>query len=129
MLFFVCGARPAWILSERECIRVHPMDVDRRVRSLAPLNTINCRQGFVTLNAEEQLKVCKLPQDVQYGGPWPCRKIPLKATGHRIVYHPNTGTYVVVTSKLVAVEAPSPPAPVDDIRRNTVYSLFIYQSK
>jgi hypothetical protein len=111
---FVCGARPAWILSERECVRVHPMDVDGRVRSLTPLNTVNCRQGFVTLNAEAHLKICRLPQEVQYGGPWPFRKIPLKATGHRIVYHATTGTYAVVTSKLVEVEAPTPAEQVDE---------------
>ena len=112
--FFICGARPAWVISEREAVRVHPMMTDGQVKSFTSLNTVNCGQGFVTLNHRSQLKVCRLPTEVQFGGPWPCRKIALKATPHKIVFHEQTQTYAVITSTLVQADKPAPVEVVDE---------------
>jgi hypothetical protein len=107
--FFIGGARPAWVMCEKECVRVHPMRTDGNVRSFSGLHIPPTEQAFVTLNTRSELKICKLQPDVQYGGPWPCRKIGLKATAHKVVYHEGTQTYAVVTSKQMQAEKPTKP--------------------
>ena len=107
--FFIGGARPAWVLCEKECVRVHPMRSDGNIRSFSGLNIPPTEQAFVTLNGRSELKICKLHPDVQHGGPWPSRKIGLKATAHKVVYHEATGTYAVVTSKQMQAEKPAKP--------------------
>lgn len=107
--FFIGGARPAWVLCEKECVRVHPMRSDGNIRSFSGLNIPPTEQAFVTLNGRSELKICKLHPDVQHGGPWPSRKIGLKATAHKVVYHEATETYAVVTSKQMQAEKPAKP--------------------
>lgn len=102
--FFIGGARPAWVLCEKECVRVHPMRTDGNIRSFSGLHIPPTEQAFVTLNSRSELKICKLHPDVQLGGPWPSRKIGLKATAHKVVYHDATGTYAVVTSTQMSAE-------------------------
>jgi hypothetical protein len=116
---FVGGERPAWIFCRREAIRVHPMEAEGHINSFAALHNLNCPQGFVELSARNELRVCRLPQEVQYGGQWPYRKVALKDgldyyTAHRIVYHRATRTYAVLASKSIAVDKPTDMEEVDE---------------
>ena len=106
---FIGGTRPAWVFCEKECVRVHPMRTDGNIRSFSGLHIPPTEQAFISLNTRNELKICKLQPEVQYGAAWPFRKVGLKATAHKIVYHDDTGTYAVVTSKQMQAEKPAPP--------------------
>ena len=112
--FFVGGARPAWVMCDKECVRVHPMRTDGNVRSFSPLHIPPTQHAFITLNRKNELKICNLDPNVSYGGPWPYRKVGLKATAHKIVYNEETETYTVVTSKQMQAEKPAAPEITDE---------------
>ncbi|KAG0368622.1 CPSF A subunit region-domain-containing protein [Gamsiella multidivaricata] len=97
---FVLGTSPLWIMSSgRGLPRVHPMICDGRIGCFTQFHNLNCKHGFITLNAEGNLRISQLPYEgVQYDMPWPIRKVPLKKAVRRIVYHPTSQTYVTVTA-------------------------------
>ncbi|KAI8362546.1 CPSF A subunit region-domain-containing protein [Mortierella sp. GBAus27b] len=97
---FVLGASPLWVLGNgRGMLRVHPMICDGRIGCFTQFHNLNCKHGFITLNAEGNLRISQLPSEgVQYGMPWPIRKVPLKRTVRHIRYHPTSQTYVTVTA-------------------------------
>lgn len=116
---FVGGARPAWIFCDHDAVRVHPMLSEGSITSFAALHNIHCSQGFVELTADKMLKVCKLPQEVQFGGPWPYRKVVLKDgptwyTPHRVAFHRTSRTYAILCSKSIAMDKPMPDEDVDE---------------
>jgi len=97
---FVLGASPLWIMGNgRGMLRVHPMICDGRIGCFTQFHNLNCKHGFITLNADGNLRISQLPSEgVQYDMPWPLRKVPLKRTVRRIRYHPTSQTYVTVTA-------------------------------
>ncbi|KAF9362920.1 Cleavage and polyadenylation specificity factor subunit 1 [Mortierella sp. NVP85] len=97
---FVLGASPLWIMGNgRGMLRVHPMICDGRIACFTQFHNLNCKHGFITLNADGNLRISQLPSEgVQYDMPWPLRKVPLKRTVRRIRYHPTSQTYVTVTA-------------------------------
>ncbi|KAF9194083.1 Cleavage and polyadenylation specificity factor subunit 1 [Haplosporangium sp. Z 11] len=113
---FVLGASPLWIMSSGKTLpRVHPMICDGRIGCFTQFHNLNCKHGFITLNAEGNMRIGQLPiEGIQYDMPWPIRKVPLKRTIRHIKYHPTSQTYVAVTAVpdiYVAVDENNPTAP------------------
>ncbi|KAF9961999.1 Cleavage and polyadenylation specificity factor subunit 1 [Mortierella alpina] len=97
---FVLGAAPLWIMSSGKGLpRVHPMICDGKIGCFTQFHNLNCKHGFITLNAEGNMRIAQLPSEgVQYDMPWPIRKVPLKRMVRYVKYHPTSQTYVTVTS-------------------------------
>ncbi|GJJ73458.1 cleavage and polyadenylation specificity factor subunit 1 [Entomortierella parvispora] len=97
---FVLGSAPLWILSSgRGLPRVHPMICEGKIECFTQFHNVNCKQGFITSNAEGNVRISQLPTDgIQYDMPWPIRKVPLKKAVRHIKYHPTSQTYVIITA-------------------------------
>ncbi|KAG0316254.1 Cleavage and polyadenylation specificity factor subunit 1, partial [Dissophora globulifera] len=97
---FVLGATPLWIMSSRRgAPRVHPMICDGKVVCFTQFHNLNCKHGFITLNAQGDLRISQLPTEgVHYDMPWPIRKVPQKKAVRHVKYHPTSQTYVMVTA-------------------------------
>ncbi|KAF8929108.1 Cleavage and polyadenylation specificity factor subunit 1 [Dissophora ornata] len=97
---FVLGASPLWIMSNGKSLpRVHPMICDGKIGCFTQFHNLNCKHGFITLNAEGYLRISQLSSEgIHFDMPWPIRKVPLKRAVRRIKYHPTSQTYVTVTA-------------------------------
>ncbi|KAF9970504.1 Cleavage and polyadenylation specificity factor subunit 1, partial [Modicella reniformis] len=72
------------------------MICDGKIGCFTQFHNLNCKHGFITLNAEGNLKISQLlTEGVPYDMPWPIRKVPLK---RRMKYHPTSQTYVTITA-------------------------------
>ncbi|KAK3805153.1 MAG: hypothetical protein J3Q66DRAFT_129160 [Benniella sp.] len=93
---FILGAPPLWIMGNgRDMLRVHPMICAGRIECFTQFHNLNGKHGFITLNADGNLRTSHLPSEcVQYDIPSPLRKIPWKTTVRRIGYHPISQTNV-----------------------------------
>ncbi|KAK3837510.1 MAG: CPSF A subunit region-domain-containing protein [Linnemannia gamsii] len=97
---FVLGASPLWIMSSgRGLPRVHPMICDGKIGCFTQFHNLNCKHGFISLNAQGHMRISQLPSNgIQYDMPWPIRKVPMKKAVRHIRYHPTSQTYIVVTA-------------------------------
>ncbi|KAF9898896.1 Cleavage and polyadenylation specificity factor subunit 1, partial [Lobosporangium transversale] len=97
---FVLGASPMWIMGGGTGLpRAHPMICDGKVVCFTQFHNLNCKHGFMMLNAKGDLRISQLPSEgIHYNMPWPIRKVPLKRTVRHIRYHPTSQTYVAVTA-------------------------------
>ncbi|KAG0089651.1 Cleavage and polyadenylation specificity factor subunit 1 [Podila epicladia] len=97
---FCLGSAPLWLMSTgRGMPRAHPMICDGRIVCFTKFNNINCKNGFITTNANGNMRISQLPtKDIHYDMHWPIRKVHLKKAVHHIKYHPTSQTYVTVTA-------------------------------
>ncbi|PVD20429.1 hypothetical protein C0Q70_18584 [Pomacea canaliculata] len=96
---FVCGPRPYWVfMTSKGSLRIHPMDIDGWVSSFAPFHNVNCPNGFLYFNKQNELRICVLPTHVTYDAPWPIRKVPLRCTPYFVSYNPDSKLYAVAIS-------------------------------
>ncbi|KAG0331722.1 Cleavage and polyadenylation specificity factor subunit 1 [Podila humilis] len=97
---FCLGSAPLWLMgSDRGMPRAHPMICDGRIVCFTKFNNVNCKNGFITTNANGNMRISNLPtKDIHYDMPWPIRKVHLKKAVRQIKYHPTSKTYVTVTS-------------------------------
>ncbi|KAF9924351.1 Cleavage and polyadenylation specificity factor subunit 1 [Linnemannia zychae] len=97
---FVLGSSPLWIMSSgRSLPRAHPMICDGKIACFTQFHNLNCKHGFITLNAQGHTRISQLPSnDIHYEMPWPIRKVPMKKALRHIRYHPSSQTYIVVTA-------------------------------
>jgi putative hemolysin len=56
-------------------------------------------QGFITATARGALRICQLPARVRLDAPWPLRKVPLRATPHRLAFYAEARLYALLTSR------------------------------
>ena len=99
---FICGRQPGWAMLERDYIRFHPMclESDGGALCFAQFHSSSCDFGFVYLNSRGTIKICNLPVDgIHYDSAWIVKKIPIRATPHKIAYDAATGFYVVLVSE------------------------------
>ncbi|KAG0253424.1 Cleavage and polyadenylation specificity factor subunit 1 [Actinomortierella ambigua] len=97
---FCLGASPLWILSSGKRLpKIHPMICDGKIQCFTQFHNVNCKNGFITCNAQGNVRISQLPTEgIQYDMPWPIRKVPLKRTVRQLKYHPTSQTYCMVTS-------------------------------
>ena len=102
---FMCGPFPCWfIMTYRGELRIHNMEVDGTVTSFSPFYNVNCPNGFLYFNEDEELRISLLPNSFDYDSYWPCRQVPIKQTLHYINYHLESKTYAVIKSRPVEVD-------------------------
>lgn len=93
---FICGSYPHWVfITEHGHVTAHPMSVDGAILSFAQFNNVNCPDGFLYFNKQEELRICVLPGHLSYDCAWPARKIPLRMTPYQITYDPENKVYAV----------------------------------
>lgn len=99
---FLCGLYPTWfIMTSRNELRVHKMDIDGQITSFAPFNNVNCPNGFLYFNQEEELRISVLSNNFELDADWPCKNVCLKKTVHFICYNLESKTYSIIASKNV----------------------------
>ncbi|KAI9364067.1 CPSF A subunit region-domain-containing protein [Pilaira anomala] len=98
---FVAGPQPAWLLcSCKSFVRVHPMKTDHEVIGFTQFHNVNCKHGFITVDAKATIRLSRLRTDgVIYDLDWVMQKIPLGQTVHKIQYHPVMKVYAVLVSR------------------------------
>lgn len=102
---FLSGPYPCWFLmTHRGEFRAHSMNSDGTIRSFAMFNNINCPNGYLYFNANEELRFSLLSSYFDIDSYWPIKYIPINRTVHFITYHLESKTYAVVTSKLLEVK-------------------------
>jgi hypothetical protein len=100
------------------------MTCDGEVSSFTPFHNVGCYHGFIYFTAtvplppfppltiSQTLKMCQLYSGTSYDNVWPVRKIHLRCTPHKIIYHKEAKTYaLIVSSKAVRVLQPPPALP------------------
>jgi cleavage and polyadenylation specificity factor subunit 1 len=103
---FLKGEKPAWFLTERGFLRIHPMSQDGQpIHAFAPYhNNQSCAYGFMYyLERGSMFRVCQFSDDpfMKYNSFWPTRKIPLRCTPHIAAYHQETKCCLIATSTAV----------------------------
>ena len=54
--------------------------------------------------------MCQLAGHISYDSYWPIRKIHLRCTPHKVIYHDQSNIYaLIVSNKVPRTEAPPPP--------------------
>lgn len=97
---FVAGSQPAWLMNScKSFVRVHPMKTNIDIVGFTQFHNVNCRHGFITLDAKSRKTLSRLRTDgVTYDMDWVMRKIPLGKSVHKIEYHPVMRVYAVIVS-------------------------------
>ncbi|KAL9551200.1 hypothetical protein MBANPS3_004376 [Mucor bainieri] len=97
---FVAGAQPAWLMNScKSFVRVHPMKTKHEVIGFTQFHNVNCKHGFITVDATSTICLSGLRTDgVIYDLDWVMQKIPLGQTVHKIQYHPVMRVYAVLVS-------------------------------
>ncbi|KAF7493374.1 Cleavage and polyadenylation specificity factor subunit 1 [Sarcoptes scabiei] len=101
---FLCGFFPCWFfMTTRGELRAHPMNSDGMISSFATFNNINCPNGYLYINSDEELRFSVLPDYYEIDSTWPSIHIPFKRTVHFVNYHLESKTYVIVSSRLIEI--------------------------
>ncbi|KAI9469973.1 MAG: CPSF A subunit region-domain-containing protein [Benjaminiella poitrasii] len=97
---FVAGTQPAWLMNScKSFVRVHPMKSDSEIIAFTQFHNVNCKHGFITVNANSTIQLSRLRTDnVTYDLDWVMQKMPLGQTVHKIEYHPVMRVYSVIVS-------------------------------
>lgn len=94
----VCGEKPyIIILTAKGELRSHKFYGDTTIRSFASFNNMNCPNGFIYFDHQNELQISILPTYLTYDSYWPVRKVPLRCTPTFIAYHKESKVYCVVT--------------------------------
>lgn len=111
---FLGGLRPAWIICERDYLRIFQMNIDSHVGYYADFNnTKSCPNGFIYLSRNNTLNISRLIPFMNYDAHWPIKKISLRSqhqfyTPHHVVYFRPTKSFIVSTSYRKVVSTISP---------------------
>ncbi|GFR46061.1 hypothetical protein Agub_g7531 [Astrephomene gubernaculifera] len=120
---FLSGSRPLWLVASRGGLVPHPMFVEGAVAGLTPFHNVNCPLGFITAcSSRGQLKVCVLPQHCRLDGPWVTRRVPLRATPHRLAWFREGGLLAAITSRIVPSRPRPPEEPGGDPHASAAYA-------
>lgn len=116
---FVAGSQPAWLMNScKSFVRVHPMKTKNEVIGFTQFHNVNCKHGFITVDAKSTICLSGLRTDgVIYDLDWVMQKIPLGQTVHKIQYHPVMRVYAVLVSSEQPVnlqKEDDAPAPEND---------------
>lgn len=94
----ITGDKPYLILlTARGELRTHEFYGQTAMKSFAPFNNVNCPNGLIYFDHNNELQIAIFPNYLNYDSNWPVRKVPLRCTPSAIVYHKETKIYCVVT--------------------------------
>eukprot|EP00127_Corallochytrium_limacisporum_P002902 Clim_evm81s142 gene=Clim_evmTU81s142 len=95
----VLGEYPTWVfLTNKNGAQVQPIALEASVQSFAPLHNVNVPFGYCYFNARGSLRICQIRSNSLTQFPLPLLKVPLRSNSHGLAYHPESKTYVVITS-------------------------------
>lgn len=94
----ICGDRPHFlILTARGELRCHRFFGDTAMKSFAAFNNVNCPNGLIYFDQQNELQIAVLPHYLTYDAQWPVRKVPLRCTPTFLAYHKAMKVYCLVT--------------------------------
>eukprot|EP01113_Clastostelium_recurvatum_P046313 TRINITY_DN8102_c0_g1_i1.p1 TRINITY_DN8102_c0_g1~~TRINITY_DN8102_c0_g1_i1.p1 ORF type:complete len:1020 (+),score=267.51 TRINITY_DN8102_c0_g1_i1:157-3060(+) len=123
---FVTGPQSVWIFSTRNFLRAYPMLTEIGDKGVGvgvascftEFHNVACPHGFIYLSNKGVVSISLLPSHINTQLSWPLRKVPLKATPHKVLYHADSKSYIVVASTMKRVEVPEeedePPPPEEN---------------
>ncbi|OAX83062.1 hypothetical protein ACJ72_02580 [Emergomyces africanus] len=127
----VCGYRTVFMPGNSPCFIIksstsipHIMNLrGKSVHSLSSFNIPACEKGFVYVDADNVVRMCRFPRNTHFDGSWATRKIGLGEQVDAVEYSSSTETYVLGTSQKVDFKLPED----DEIHpewRNEMISFF-----
>lgn len=104
---FLPGPSPSFIMKSSKslpCVlRLH----GRHIRSMSPFHTAGCNRGFITIDNQENARVCQFPRQTSFAELGVViKKIPVHAEIANIAYHSPTSTYLIACTKWEDFELP-----------------------
>lgn len=94
----ICGDRPYFcILTARGELRCHRFFGETAMQSFAPFNNVNCPNGLIYFDQQNELQIAVFPHYLTYDSYWPVRKVPLRCTPVFLAYHKESKVYCLVT--------------------------------
>ncbi|KAJ3087269.1 Cleavage and polyadenylation specificity factor subunit 1 [Quaeritorhiza haematococci] len=89
---------PSLPLAGKRTVRIHPAIADGEILSFSPFHNVNCPHGFMYINHQGSLRICRLLPQFMYDAEWPFCRVRLRRIPQKITYHHSSETYVVATS-------------------------------
>ncbi|ODH13612.1 hypothetical protein ACO22_07085 [Paracoccidioides brasiliensis] len=127
----VCGYRTVFMPGNSPCFIIksatsipHVMNLrGKTVHSLSSFNIPACEKGFVYVDTDNVVRMCRFPRNTHFDGSWAARKIGLGEQVDSVEYSSSSETYVLGTSQKADFKLPED----DEIHpewRNEVISFF-----
>ncbi|KAF2750545.1 hypothetical protein M011DRAFT_492011 [Sporormia fimetaria CBS 119925] len=97
---FQRGASPSFILKEASSApRVLGLD-SKPVKGFTRFHTSDCQRGFAYVDADDELRISRLPEDTHFGHlGWATKKRSLGTDVHAFSYHPRD-VYIIGTGQM-----------------------------
>lgn len=125
---FLCGMAPVFFIVGSKGLFVHRLLVDGSVSSMTPFSNVNCPQGFILAITTDQLKICTLHKE-RMDAPWPCNKVPLRCTPHRLAFYSEARIYMTIISRQIPVKEHLPEEEGGDAHATITYAVNSQASK
>ncbi|PGH33637.1 cleavage and polyadenylation specificity factor subunit 1 [[Emmonsia] crescens] len=110
----VCGYRTVFMPGNSPCFIIksstsipHVMNLrGKTVHSLSSFNIPACEKGFVYVDTDNVVRMCRFPRNTHFDGSWATRKIGLGEQVDTVEYSSSSETYVLGTSQKVDFKLP-----------------------
>ncbi|EEB08100.1 cleavage factor one Cft1 [Schizosaccharomyces japonicus yFS275] len=114
---FITGAKPFFLLKTAHSVaKFHPLLSECRILSLASFHTEHAPKGYIFVDENYDINICRFQDDINYDHRWGYKKVNVGRSVHGIAYHPTKMVYAIATSTLTPYE-------VTDEEGNVVYPL------
>lgn len=121
---FLGGFKPHWFIMTDRCeLRCHPMNIEGAIYAFSQYD----KDNFIYFNEFRELRIARLPSELNLDSYWPMRKRNFRETVHFVNYHVDRKVYCVVTSKptpclkIMKVGSEPDSMKVDDLERECGY--------
>ncbi|EER40763.1 cleavage factor two protein 1 [Histoplasma capsulatum var. duboisii H88] len=110
----VCGYRTVFMPGNSPCFIIksstsipHVMNLrGKTVHSLSSFNIPACEKGFVYVDTDNVVRMCRFPRNTHFDGSWAARKIGLGEQVDAVEYSSSSETYVIGTNQKVDFNLP-----------------------
>ncbi|EPY49387.1 cleavage factor one Cft1 [Schizosaccharomyces cryophilus OY26] len=93
---FVTGSKPFYILSTKHSnAKFYPVTSESSILSIAPFNSEHTPHGYIYVDENSFIRICKFQDDFNYDSRWAYKKIQLDKQINGIAYHPTKMIYAV----------------------------------
>ncbi|KAL2313035.1 Protein cft1 [Schizosaccharomyces pombe] len=93
---FVTGRKPFLILSTLHSnAKFFPISSNIPILSVAPFHAHHAPQGYIYVDENSFIRICKFQEDFEYDNKWPYKKVSLGKQINGIAYHPTKMVYAV----------------------------------
>ncbi|KLJ06944.1 protein CFT1 [Blastomyces silverae] len=110
----VCGYRTVFMPGNSPCFIIksstsipHVLNLrGKTVHSLSSFNIPACEKGFVYVDTDNVVRMCRFPRNTHFDGSWATRKIGVGEQVDIVEYSSSSETYVIGTSQKVDFNLP-----------------------